>query len=178
MLHEHFSAYGVVIVVHIPTDRSSGAPRGFGFVTFADSAAAKTVLDMDEHTIDGRQVKVRTATPRRDAIAAAAAPAVDLSAEAAHKGGAEPADKRKVFVGGVAHTVTDDEFRAYFEKFGTVVDALLMYDSVRARSAAVGAGAVREARRGAAAHARVRMARTAGSHRARSTPSGRAVLAS
>ena len=37
------------------TNKLSGRPRGFGFVTFADSAVADEVL-AQEHTIDGRVV--------------------------------------------------------------------------------------------------------------------------
>jgi heterogeneous nuclear ribonucleoprotein A1/A3 len=39
----------------IMTDRHSGRPRGFGFVTFADPAVADRVLEED-HVIDGRAV--------------------------------------------------------------------------------------------------------------------------
>lgn len=39
----------------IMTDKLSGRPRGFGFVTFADSAVADEIL-AQEHTIDGRVV--------------------------------------------------------------------------------------------------------------------------
>jgi hypothetical protein len=35
---------------------------------------------------------------------------------------------RKVFVGGLAPSVTDAEFRAYFEKFGAIADAVVMFD--------------------------------------------------
>jgi heterogeneous nuclear ribonucleoprotein A1/A3 len=39
----------------IMTDRHSGRPRGFGFVTFADPVVADRVLEED-HVIDGRAV--------------------------------------------------------------------------------------------------------------------------
>lgn len=35
---------------------------------------------------------------------------------------------RKVFVGGLAPSVTDVDFRAYFERFGGIVDAVVMFD--------------------------------------------------
>lgn len=39
----------------IMLDKVSGRPRGFGFVTFADSEVADKVLQ-EEHVIDGRAV--------------------------------------------------------------------------------------------------------------------------
>lgn len=41
-------------------NKHSGRPRGFGFVTFTDSAVADEVL-AQEHTIDGRVVSCRSA---------------------------------------------------------------------------------------------------------------------
>lgn len=51
----YFSKYGEVTDSVIMTNKLSGRPRGFGFVTFADSAVADEVL-AQEHTIDGRVV--------------------------------------------------------------------------------------------------------------------------
>lgn len=51
----YFSKYGEVTDSVIMTNKLSGRPRGFGFVTFADSAVADEVL-AHEHTIDGRVV--------------------------------------------------------------------------------------------------------------------------
>lgn len=44
------------------TDRHSGRPRGFGFVTFADPAVADRVLE-EEHVIDGRAVTLTHSFP-------------------------------------------------------------------------------------------------------------------
>ena len=36
---------------------------------------------------------------------------------------------KKIFVGGLAPTVTEHELRKYFEHFGTITDLVVMYDS-------------------------------------------------
>eukprot|EP00951_Prasinocladus_malaysianus_P003193 scaffold22750_cov43-Prasinocladus_malaysianus.AAC.1 len=38
--------------------------RGFGFITFADSAAADAFLEHKEHVIDGKRVEAKMAVPR------------------------------------------------------------------------------------------------------------------
>ncbi|KAJ8609500.1 hypothetical protein CTAYLR_005465 [Chrysophaeum taylorii] len=45
---------------------------------------------------------------------------------------------RKLFVGGIPPTVTEAEFRQYFERFGAVVDAVVMYDRNTLRSRGFG----------------------------------------
>eukprot|EP00980_Cylindrotheca_fusiformis_P013525 scaffold3450_cov114-Cylindrotheca_fusiformis.AAC.30 len=37
-------------------------------------------------------------------------------------------DERKLFVGGLPSDVTDEEFRTFFEQFGSVVDSVVMFD--------------------------------------------------
>lgn len=45
---------------------------------------------------------------------------------------------RKLFVGGIPPTVTENEFRQYFERFGVVNDAVVMYDRNTLRSRGFG----------------------------------------
>jgi RNA recognition motif-containing protein len=59
----HFSQYGAVEATDIMKDRLSGKSRGFGFVTFADAAAAARALQVD-HTIDGRRCEAKVALPK------------------------------------------------------------------------------------------------------------------
>ena len=46
-------------------DKSTGNPRGFGFVTFANELSADKVLDnYDSNYINGKWVEVKIATPK------------------------------------------------------------------------------------------------------------------
>lgn len=49
-----------------------------------------------------------------------------------------PAETNKIFVGGLAPTVMMSEFRKYFETFGGVVDAVVMFDRQTQRSRGFG----------------------------------------
>lgn len=53
---KHFSQFGEVTNSVLKMDKSSGRPRGFGFVTYADPEIADKVLEED-HIIDGRVVE-------------------------------------------------------------------------------------------------------------------------
>ena len=45
---------GEMVDVFVPTDRASGKPRGFAFVTFAEvSQAEAAILGMDGQDLDG-----------------------------------------------------------------------------------------------------------------------------
>jgi RNA-binding protein Musashi len=47
-------------------------------------------------------------------------------------------DSKKVFIGGLRDNITEEEFRAYFETFGTVTDVVVIYDSATSRSRGFG----------------------------------------
>lgn len=62
-----FAEYGTVKRVHLPVDRETDRPRGFGFVemsTDAEEDAAIEALDGAEWM--GRDLKVNKAKPRED----------------------------------------------------------------------------------------------------------------
>ncbi|CAL5376286.1 unnamed protein product [Camellia sinensis] len=44
------------------------------------------------------------------------------------QGSPGPGHTRKIFVGGLASTVTEADFKKYFEQFGTITDVVVMYD--------------------------------------------------
>ncbi|KAJ6356273.1 hypothetical protein OIU78_004394 [Salix suchowensis] len=54
-LGDYFGQYGEVLQTVVMKDKTTGRPRGFGFVVFADPAVLDMVLQ-DKHTIDGRLV--------------------------------------------------------------------------------------------------------------------------
>jgi cold-inducible RNA-binding protein len=64
-LRAAFAECGEVTDVHIVTDRETGQPRGFGFVTMGTSQdAEKAMQKMNGATLDGRQLRVNEAEER------------------------------------------------------------------------------------------------------------------
>lgn len=119
-LKNYFMAYGEVTETVIMKDRATGRARGFGFVVFADPVVADRVVQ-EKHTIDGRIVEAKKAVPRDE----------QQSTPRTNNGGLGPANHtrtKKIFVGGLASTVTEIDFRKYFEQFGTITDVVVMYD--------------------------------------------------
>ncbi len=65
-LRDAFAKYGEVTDVHLVTDRQTGQPRGFGFVTMATSAAAQAAIaGMNGSNLDGRALRVNEAEERQ-----------------------------------------------------------------------------------------------------------------
>ncbi|XP_020086159.1 RNA-binding protein 1-like [Ananas comosus] len=121
-LHAHFERYGTVAEARIMYDWSNGKSRRFGFVTFGDTAAASRALDpgeKDNHIIDGHKVDVKQAVLKETRTAG---PNKNSSSNANVPNG------KKIFVGGLPTDIIDDEFRAYFEKFGPITDAVVLKD--------------------------------------------------
>jgi RNA recognition motif-containing protein len=60
-----FAAHGEVTDVQLVTDRETGQPRGFGFVTMGSAdQAAKAISAMNGATLDGRALRVNEAEER------------------------------------------------------------------------------------------------------------------
>ncbi|XP_077216330.1 heterogeneous nuclear ribonucleoprotein 1-like isoform X2 [Tasmannia lanceolata] len=118
-LKEYFNNFGEVVEAVIMKDRTTGRARGFGFVVFAEPAVAERVV-MEKHIIDGRTVEAKKAVPRDDQHI--------LSRNNNVHGSPGPARTKKIFVGGLASTVTESDFKKYFDQFGTITDVVVMYD--------------------------------------------------
>ncbi|XP_046426650.1 RNA-binding protein Musashi homolog Rbp6 isoform X10 [Neodiprion virginianus] len=127
-LREYFTKYGEiteVMVMKDPTTRRSSSgelasyvvdstgrmftPRGFGFITFADPASVDKVLAQGTHELDGKKIDPKVAFPRR------AHPKMVTRT-------------KKIFVGGLSAPTTLEDVKNYFEQFGPIEDAMLMFD--------------------------------------------------
>lgn len=61
-----FSAHGVVDRVKLITDRETGRPRGFAFVTMTDDAAAEAAINaLNGQDFGGRELRIRAAEDRK-----------------------------------------------------------------------------------------------------------------
>jgi RNA recognition motif-containing protein len=64
-LRSAFERFGAVEDATVLTDRDTGRSRGFGFVTFADAAAAdEAMAAMDGVELEGRRIRVNEAQSR------------------------------------------------------------------------------------------------------------------
>ncbi|MGH3649879.1 MAG: RNA recognition motif domain-containing protein [Acidimicrobiia bacterium] len=65
-LESLFNQHGAVASAQVITDRDSGRSRGFGFVEMgSDDDAQKAISALDGRDVNGRQLKVNVAKPRR-----------------------------------------------------------------------------------------------------------------
>lgn len=66
-LTELFSQYGTVTDIYMPTDRESGRPRGFAFVTMGSKEEmVAAIKGLDGHEIEGRELRINEAQPREE----------------------------------------------------------------------------------------------------------------
>ncbi|CAM8985981.1 unnamed protein product [Rhodiola kirilowii] len=119
-LREYFQRFGEVVETVIMKDRNTGRARGFGFIIFGDPAVAERVV-MEKHVIDGRTVEAKKAVPRDDQNL------LNRNSPSIH-GSPNPLRSKKIFVGGLASTVTENDFKNYFDQFGNITDVVVMYD--------------------------------------------------
>ena len=62
-----FTPYGEVTSAKVIMDKFTGKSRGFGCVELTDNAAAKkAIAELDNGTVDGRNIKVTEARPKEE----------------------------------------------------------------------------------------------------------------
>jgi len=102
-LKEYFESLDIdVEKVIIMRDKVTGRSRGFGFVNVKRIEDVDRAVNTKLHL--GRKIEAKRAIPKKD---------MDNSS-------------RKLFVGGIPISLTNTEFRQYFETFGAVSDAQIM----------------------------------------------------
>lgn len=66
-LTELFNEHGTVTDIYMPTDRESGRPRGFAFVTMSSKDEMVTAIKaLDGHELGGRPLRINEAQPREE----------------------------------------------------------------------------------------------------------------
>lgn len=66
-LESLFTNYGTVDEVAVITDRETGRPRGFAFITMPDDGEAKAAMEaLDGSEFEGRNLNVNEARPREN----------------------------------------------------------------------------------------------------------------
>ena len=66
-LQDAFAAYGTVVEANLVTDRTTGRPRGFAFVTMSSPEEAQKAIEaMNGKELGGRALSVNIARPREE----------------------------------------------------------------------------------------------------------------
>ncbi|XP_069613888.1 RNA-binding protein Musashi homolog 2 isoform X7 [Ranitomeya imitator] len=113
-LRDYFSKFGEIRECMVMRDPTTKRSRGFGFVTFADPASVDKVLAQPHHELDSKTIDPKVAFPRR----------------------AQPkmvTRTKKIFVGGLSANTVVEDVKQYFEQYGKVEDAMLMFDKTTNR---------------------------------------------
>lgn len=63
-IRRQFERYGRVSSVYLMTDRNSGSPRGFAFVTMPDEDAEEAIARLNGNSLGGRSITVNEARGR------------------------------------------------------------------------------------------------------------------
>ncbi|XP_068629430.1 RNA-binding protein Musashi homolog Rbp6 isoform X1 [Battus philenor] len=108
-LRDYFNKFGEITEVMVMKDPTTRRSRGFGFITFGDPASVDKVLAQGTHELDGKKIDPKVAFPRR------AHPKMVTRT-------------KKIFVGGLSAPTTLEDVKNYFEQFGPIEDAMLMFD--------------------------------------------------
>merc|ERR1719272_59584 len=119
-LREEFSVFGTVTDVFLPTERHTGRPRGFGFVTMSTRASAEdAIAKMDQSQLEGRTIRVNESKPRGEG------PADKFRSSGFNTSGNQDV---KLYVGNLSYETQEQGVRELFEQYGAVSDCFLPTD--------------------------------------------------
>lgn len=102
-LRQYMCQFGDLEDVIVMKDRVSGQSRGFGYVTFSSYEGAEIAV-ASQHVLQGRTLEVKIATRKSEM-------------------GPTSRKSTRIFVARISPIVTDEMFRSYFEKYGSILDA-------------------------------------------------------
>ncbi|KAM9812081.1 RNA-binding protein Musashi homolog 2b isoform 4-T4 [Syngnathus typhle] len=199
-LKHYFNTFGEIRECMVMRDPTTKRSRGFGFVTFADSASVDNVLAQPHHELDSKMIDPKVAFPRRTQpkssifkLSVLPAPSslrscsyvpwlsnmpdmcqisrdlciitgeqITITWSRENQGKALPLETqtwrvvsaenqgkalpwetqtwsvmvtrtKKIFVGGISANTIIEDVKHYFEQFGKVEDAMLMFDKTTSR---------------------------------------------
>ncbi|XP_051049241.1 RNA-binding protein Musashi homolog 2 isoform X1 [Phodopus roborovskii] len=134
-LRDYFSKFGEIRECMVMRDPTTKRSRGFGFVTFADPASVDKVLGQPHHELDSKTIDPKVAFPRRAQPKHFPGLGVLMPVSSLQYGEAETMVTRtkKIFVGGLSANTVVEDVKQYFEQFGKVEDAMLMFDKTTNR---------------------------------------------
>ncbi|XP_034459685.1 RNA-binding protein Musashi homolog 2-like isoform X4 [Hippoglossus hippoglossus] len=113
-LTDYFIKFGEIRESMVMRDPTTKRSRGFGFITFADAASVDKVLAQTQHELDSKRIDPKVAFPRRTQLKMVTR-------------------TKKIFVGGLSANTVIEDMKQYFEQFGKVEDAMLMFDKTTNR---------------------------------------------
>lgn len=122
-LHDTFAAFGNILSCKVAQDES-GASKGYGFVHYeTDEAASQAIKHVNGMLLNEKKVFVGHHIPKKDRQS---------------KFEEMKANFTNIYVKNIPVEVTDEEFRALFEKFGDVTSASLAREQETGKSRGFG----------------------------------------
>lgn len=119
-LAQEFAECGEVVSARVQMDRNTGRSRGFGYVTFATSAAVEAALQLSGKEIDGRPINVDKSEEKDRST---------VRQNRAEKFGDKPSEPATtLFVGNLSFNSTEDGLWEVFGQYGDVKSVRLPTD--------------------------------------------------
>ncbi|KAH7685461.1 RNA-binding protein 39 [Dioscorea alata] len=110
-VYEFFSQVGKVRDVRLIMDRNSRRSKGVGYVEFYDVMSVPNAIALSGHLLLGQPVMVKPSEAEKNLV---------QSTTAGAAGAAGVAALRKLYVGNLHFSITEDQLRQIFEPFGPV----------------------------------------------------------
>ncbi|XP_074642054.1 RNA-binding protein Musashi homolog 2-like isoform X2 [Tubulanus polymorphus] len=130
-LREYFKKFGEVKECMVMKDPITKRSRGFGFVTFCDPSCVDKVLNCgnNAHILDAKKIDPKVAVPKKNTT---------KDGEFDQDNDQMMTKTKKIFIGGVSTSTTEEDIKKVMEKIGKVTECMLMFDKNTQRNRGFG----------------------------------------
>jgi RNA recognition motif-containing protein len=141
-MEAYFGAFGAISECMVVKEKDSGKNyshplgrnRGFGFVIFEATSSVEAVIWTQTHILDDKEIECKIAIPKqkktkkkktkkKPSMVSETSPMLSECYEDNHKA-------RKIFVGGLPKSLSDEELYDYFSQFGEIQECITMKDRI------------------------------------------------
>ena len=112
-LRNYFEKYGKLVDVAVMRFPKTNRSRGFGFITYSTASEADAALEEQPHTIDNFTFETKWAKPEKERKM------TDSASD-------EPKSPCKLFLGSLDTSTTEDGLRNHFDKYGKLIDVVVI----------------------------------------------------
>jgi len=121
-LTDYFAQFGEIIDSVIMKNPITEKSKGYGYITFGDTAALECCFDRKPHSLNDRKLEIALHAPRGRAVMSGKRKFDESEVDIIE---GEHIELRRLYIGSLTQTTTEEDVEEYFKQYGKIIDCKL-----------------------------------------------------